>query len=327
MAAPRGSRGSTGADGSDRRRQQEGVGHAGPTTRLRRAARRRVTRAQDERQTRWSALRRWTTATVASAAAGAVGAVAVNLATSAQEKATSTVRTALFGDSEHSTLSSAAGPTVSLDVKQGMDCQPAHGWLFPDAAAKTTVPPGKGSRRGGHAWNEDPAAFGAVTADPVTLFFTATGKTDHAVVLTGLKFHVTKHRPALHGVVLNAEGHLCALSLAGGTRHYTKLDLSSKTPYRVENPGPPPNVRSDAVKFPYNVTADDPESFQIEVTTGSCDCTWYAELEWVDGHKPGSTVFKDHGKNFRTTGSTGLESATWEWKAPTPRMSPARSGG
>ena len=285
----------------------------GRSTRLRRSAARQ---APDRRPTRRSRLQVWGTATVLSAVVGAIGAVVSDLATSAEHKATDAIQETLHGNYDTSTLSTAAGPTLGLEILQGMGCD-GKGWVFPLTSSQATVPPQAGPQRNGHTWDEDPAAFGAVTAGPVTLDIAATGKLDHAVLLTGLKFHVKSRRPALKGVIKNWRDG-CG---AGGTFRYGVVDLDSAAPYWVPNAELPKDVRASAIKFPYKVTANDPEILEITVETSRCDCTWYAELDWVDGDKTGRTLIKDHGQNFRTTAPDGLTSVTWGDPSTSPSVS------
>ncbi|MFJ3773688.1 hypothetical protein ACIPX0_18560 [Streptomyces sp. NPDC090075] len=246
-----------------------------------------------------------------SALAGAVGAVVSDLATTVEHGATDAIYRSVYGNSGDSAQQN--GPELALGYDQGMGCDEA-GWVFPFPAARATVQPQQGTRHGGHTWDEDPAAFGAVTADPVVLNISATGKLDHAVLLTALKFHVTSRRPPLRGVIQNY-GSGCG---GGGTYRYGDVDLGSAAPYWVPGAGLPKDVRASAIEFPYKVTANDPEILMITVRTSGCDCTWYAELDWVDGTHVGRTLIKDHGRYFRTTSTAGLTSVRW----PDPTSSP-----
>jgi len=145
----------------------------------------------------------------------------------------------------------------------------------------------------------------------VTLNITATGPTDHAVVLTGLDFHVTKRKDALQGTVLNvAEG--CG---EAGQFRYGKIDLGEEPP-RWMSPDQLPVLQEfpetyTALTFPYKVTANDPESLQIDVTATNCDCSWTATLHWIDGPTVGSGVIDNGGRPFEVTPGQGLPSYRW----------------
>ncbi|MEV5956857.1 hypothetical protein AB0M11_24345 [Streptomyces sp. NPDC051987] len=249
-----------------------------------------------------------------SALAGAVGAVVSDLATTAEHGATDAIYRSVYGNSGDS--AAKIGPELALGYDQGMGCD-GEGWVFPFPASRATVHPQQGTRHDGHTWDEDPAAFGAVTADPVVLNVWATGQVDHAVLLTALKFHVKSRRPPLKGVVQNYFSG-CG---GGGTYRYGEVDLGSAAPYWVPSARLPKDVRADAIEFPYKVTADDPEPLMITVLTTGCDCTWYAELDWVDGTHTGHTLIKDHGRDFRTTSSAGLTSLNWPNTTSSPGVS------
>ena len=82
-----------------------------------------------------------------------------------------------------------------------------------------------------------------------------------------------------------------------------EVDLDRKPP-RVGRTHFPetPSDRKDLtpVRFPYKVSDVDPEQFVIYASTKTCDCTWTAELHWVDRGRPGITPIDDDGKPFRT---------------------------
>ncbi|WP_158692868.1 hypothetical protein [Streptomyces roseochromogenus] len=212
----------------------------------------------------------------------------------------------LGGKSIQATLTTATGPSLRLEADQGMGCA-SSGWVFPMKSSRATVPPGHGPKRNGHTWDQDPAAFGAAPASPVTLYVYATGKVDHAIVLTGLKIHVTSRKPAIKGTIQNVAWG-CG---GGGAYRYGEIDLDRKAPYWVPNPKLPGDVQADALKFPYKVTAGDPEMFMVTVNTTSCLCSWYADLTWIDGSVQGHSVIKDSGEDFHTTATQGLPGFSW----------------
>ena len=183
-----------------------------------------------------------------------------------------------------------------------------EGWAFPYPPQKIgSIPPGSGPRRNGKTWDQAPAAFGAVPADPVTLLISATSTLNHAITLTDLKFHVVSRAPAIRGTRLNIlEG--CG---AGGTFRFGYINLDLSPPYWVPNAKIPETYRADALKFPYTITANDPETLWITLTTTRCDCRWYAELDWIDGTAVGQTKITDNGLAFATTAHANIPAFAW----------------
>ena len=212
-----------------------------------------------------------------------------------------------LGGSGTRTIKTATGPTIALEVGQGMGCE-GEGWVFPFPPKKiANLPPGTGPRRRGKTWDQAPAFFGAAPADPITLRIFASDGLNHAITLTGLEFHVVSRAPAIQGTRLNIQAG-CG---GAGEFRFGYVDLDLPPPYWVPNAKIPVNVRADALKFPYTVTANDPEELLITVTTARCDCRWYAELEWVDGAIVGRTKITDIGLPFDTTAHGRLPAFVW----------------
>jgi hypothetical protein len=257
-------------------------------------------------------LRKSFVAILAAALTAAIATLIVNITTSAVQTVPKTIHRLIEGTQSgrtiHVVLNTATGPTIALSVAQGMGCPPNQGWVFPYAPQKIgDVPPGTGPRRGGRTWDKDPAAFGAIPADPITLIIYATGGLNHAVILTGLRFHVVSRRPAIQGTLLNTLGG-CG---GGGTFRYGRINLDLPPPYWVPNARLPVKIRADALRFPYTITAKNPEALYIEVTTNMCACSWDATLDWVDGNVVGHTKITDHGHPFAITAHNGIPASIW----------------
>jgi hypothetical protein len=162
-------------------------------------------------------------------------------------------------------------------------------------------------RKHGHTWDQDPSAFGAVPAQPVTLYIGASTHLNHAITLTGLRFHVVSREPAIRGTLLNAATG-CG---AAGIYRYGEVNFDSPPPYWVPNARLPADVRAESLRFPYIVTTNSPETLLITVTAKSSYVRWYAELDWIDGAVVGHTKITDHGGPFAITASAGVPGFWW----------------
>lgn len=257
-------------------------------------------------------LRNWLIAVVVAGLTAALTAVVTELISSAAHNVPRVIHGLMGGTPSgkeiNVSLKTASGPTIALIASQGMGCPPAQGWIYPYPPQKmSNLPPGKGMRMKGRTWDRDPLAFGAVPADPVTLFIYTTSRLNHAIILTNLRIHVTSRRVALRGTRLNIEEG-CG---AAGTFRYGKVDLDLRPPYWVAHAKLPAYMRADALKFPYTVTPNSPEALYISVTTKRCYCRWYAELDWIDGRVIGHTDITDHGHSFAITAHAGVPASIW----------------
>jgi hypothetical protein len=61
-----------------------------------------------------------------------------------------------------------------------------------------------------------------------------------------------------------------------------------------------------AVRFPYRVSAEDPEVLLVDATAQTHDARWYLELDWSSQGRTGTVRIDDHGRPFRTTGTEGM---------------------
>lgn len=149
-----------------------------------------------------------------------------------------------------------------------------------------------------------------LSADNNVLELTVEGRTDQAVVLRQMRFHVLSRRPGStpRGVRLD----LSALSLGSSmnVRNF-EVDLGSADvavpvpmplhPYHSEpTPNfpwvmPPPFVTAD---FPYSVHRSDPERFYFSLDYGDEDIEWVAALDWLSAGRSGSVRLDDAGAPF-----------------------------
>jgi hypothetical protein len=211
-----------------------------------------------------------------------------------------------FAGARTITFETGSGPLLNVDLQQGLGCLGAGVVVPAGRGVDGTTRPGAGPQKDGATWDADPGAFGAVPADWADLYITVTGPADHAVLLTGLTFHVTDKRPPLQGAFLQyADG--CG---GGGNFRYGEVRLDSPPPYWVDGPLPE-WVTTERLKFPYKVTATDPEILYIHISGPTCWCSWTATLSWVDGAKSGRSVIDAGGRPFQLTGTPGLSRVAW----------------
>lgn len=221
---------------------------------------------------------------------------------------------------ENSNVStSGTGPDLSAQVTQGWagDCGGGgNGWVFPkSASAAIAASPATGPTRDGQTWVSDPGAWGAVEASDVQVQLVVSGNSQNAIVLTDITVHILRRRPALQGAIVNIVPYppvACAsLTFQAGT-----IDLDTSPPTWIPGtlpPGVAANDRRAPVKFPYVVSAADPEPFILTVTTQHCDCTWTMELDWIQGSTNGHSMITDNGKPFETTAAADLPSIEWKY--------------
>jgi hypothetical protein len=61
-----------------------------------------------------------------------------------------------------------------------------------------------------------------------------------------------------------------------------------------------------AVRFPYRVSAEDPEVLEVHATTQAYDTRWYLELDWSSQGRTGTIRIDDDGRPFHTTSIKGM---------------------
>jgi hypothetical protein len=74
-------------------------------------------------------------------------------------------------------------------------------------------------------------------------------------------------------------------------------------PFTVLLDGDPPRMEArggNAADFPFRVTYDDPEVFELQVETAHWDVTWVLELDWIYAGSTGTTRIDFTGHPFRT---------------------------
>jgi hypothetical protein len=85
-------------------------------------------------------------------------------------------------------------------------------------------------------------------------------------------------------------------------RHF-EVDLDQPRPIaRPKDGNDDAGQRISAVSFPFKVSENDPEVFEIYATTNRYSCEWSAELYWVvEGRKGVTPITDKEGKPFRVS--------------------------
>lgn len=162
-------------------------------------------------------------------------------------------------------------------------------------------PPPPQDRRG---WAR---SYGGVDAGNMLLQLTVQGTSREAVVLKGLYVRVVSRKaPLPWSAYLMGNG--CGSSIVPQT---FASDLDTGHPIMTPVPGTQGDRTIPAEPFPYKVSSEDVEVFNLDMKAGGYDVTWYLELKWSSGGREGMLRIDDHGKPFRTSGMRGRPMYTY----------------
>ncbi|MFI1188743.1 helix-turn-helix domain-containing protein [Streptomyces californicus] len=187
-----------------------------------------------------------------------------------------------------------APPTVSISSYNWEEPCGQH-YLVNRGPENLDPPPPPQDRRG---WA---ASYGGVEAGLSRLQLTVQGTSREAVVLKGMHVRVLSRKaPLPWSAYLMGNG--CGSGITPQT-FASHLDAGQPTLRPVA--GTQGDIEVPAVDFPYKVTSEDVEVFNLEMKTVSYDVTWYLEMEWSSGGKEGVVRIDDHGKPFRLSGMKG----------------------
>ncbi|MFH8439496.1 helix-turn-helix domain-containing protein [Streptomyces sp. NPDC018007] len=187
-----------------------------------------------------------------------------------------------------------APPTVSISSYNWDEPCGQH-YLVNQGPEKLDPPPAPQDRRG---WAE---SYGGVDAGNMLLQLTVQGTSREAVVLKGMNVRVISRKaPLPWSAYLMGNG--CGSGITPQT-FASHLDAGHPTLRPV--PGTQGDIEVPAVDFPYRVTSEDVEVFNLDMKAVSYDVTWYLELEWSSGGEEGVLRIDDHGKPFRLSGMKG----------------------
>ncbi|NEC02039.1 helix-turn-helix domain-containing protein [Streptomyces anulatus] len=187
-----------------------------------------------------------------------------------------------------------APPTVSISSYNWAEPCGQH-YLVNQGPDGLDPPPAPQDRRG---WAE---SYGGVDAGNMLLQLTVQGTSREAVVLKGMNIRVVSRKaPLPWSAYLMGNG--CGSGIMPQT-FASHLDAGHPTLRPV--PGTQGDIEVPAVDFPYKVTSEDVEVFNLDLTAVSYDVTWYLELEWASGGNEGTLRIDDRGKPFRLSGMKG----------------------
>ncbi|MFF9772795.1 helix-turn-helix domain-containing protein [Streptomyces sp. NPDC013978] len=150
------------------------------------------------------------------------------------------------------------------------------------------------------------AAQSAVHGRHTKVRITVQGRSSTAVVLDALHVRVVSRGTPGRGGTAYAMGQGCGSEL---TPRRFAVDLDADRPVAEPQDG---EDGADggrvipAVRFPYRVSAEDPEVLEVDATTQTHDARWYLELDWSSQGRTGTIRVDDHGSPFHTTGIKGM---------------------
>ncbi|MFI0815463.1 hypothetical protein ACH4TX_02840 [Streptomyces sp. NPDC021098] len=171
-----------------------------------------------------------------------------------------------------------------------------HRYLIDRPPTRVAPPP---TEQDAPAWA---AAHGAVHGGTTNVEVTVRGRAkESAVVLRALHVRVVGRRTPLAWSSF-AMNNGCGGSL---TPRAFAVDLDAARPQARPTDGNDEGTPIPAVRFPYRVSASDPEVLLVNARTTGCDCSWYLELEWTSGDRSGTVRIDDGGAPFRTSGVKG----------------------
>ncbi|WP_333775682.1 helix-turn-helix domain-containing protein [Streptomyces sp. IBSBF 3136] len=146
------------------------------------------------------------------------------------------------------------------------------------------------------------ATQGAVHGHQTMVQVSVQGKSSTAVVLTALRVRVVSRGTPVAGTAYDMEQG-CGGDL---TPRDFSVNLDVDRPIAHARPGNDAGKPLPAVRFPYRVSAEDPEVLLVTATTEAYDCAWYLELDWSSQGRSGTVRVDDHGRPFRTSSIKGL---------------------
>ncbi|MFD6654849.1 helix-turn-helix domain-containing protein [Streptomyces parvus] len=187
-----------------------------------------------------------------------------------------------------------APPAVSISSYNWEEPCGQH-YLVDRGPDELDPPPAPQDRRG---WAE---SYGGVEGGITRLQLTVQGTSREAVVLKGMNVRVVSRKaPLPWSAYLMGNG--CGSGITPQT-FASNLDAGHPTLRAV--PGTQGDIEVPAVDFPYKVSSEDVEVFNLEMKAVSYDVSWYLELEWSSGGNEGTLRIDDRGEPFRLSGMKG----------------------
>ncbi|WP_105974832.1 helix-turn-helix domain-containing protein [Streptomyces geranii] len=171
-----------------------------------------------------------------------------------------------------------------------------HDYVIGEPPARVPPPP---VEQDAGAWA---AAQGAVHGRRTQVRISVQGRSSTAVVLEALHVRVvSRGTPAAGSAYAMDQG--CGSDLT--PRRFT-VNLDANRPVTRPEDGSDGRRTLPAVRFPYRVSAEDPEVLLVDATTQTYDARWYLELDWSSQGRTGTIRIDDRGRPFHTTSIKGL---------------------
>ncbi|MEV6279174.1 hypothetical protein [Nocardia sp. NPDC051832] len=155
-------------------------------------------------------------------------------------------------------------------------------------------------------WREDWERWvdrnAAVPASALVVTFTLQGTSAAEVTLTGLTVRVTERRPPITGT------HVVEMGAGDTPYRFVTADLDTEPPSLSDYFDPffgarLPESHRRPMRFPYQVSLSDAESFEVHGKAGACDCAFVIEIAWNALGRTGTTTIDDGGRPFRVAGT------------------------
>ncbi|MER8012504.1 hypothetical protein [Streptomyces sp. NPDC094149] len=124
---------------------------------------------------------------------------------------------------------------------------------------------------------------------PVAVDITSQSSSKEAVLLVGMRvLDLQRKTPPATGIAVADGGCGAGVDVRP---FWTDLDKSDPLILAKAAAHPP-------VTFPYKISPDDPEVFQLTVENSTCFCAFAVEIDWVAAGKSGKTILNNGGQGF-----------------------------
>ncbi|MEU4871656.1 helix-turn-helix transcriptional regulator [Streptomyces sp. NPDC021608] len=143
---------------------------------------------------------------------------------------------------------------------------------------------------------------GAVHGRETRVRVSVQGRSSTAVVLEALHVRIVSRDRPRSGIAYSM-GQGCGGDL---TPRNFAVNLDADRPLTRPQKSSDGQESVPAVRFPYRVSAEDPEVLLVDATTQVYDARWYLELDWSSQGRTGTIRIDDHGRPFHTTSIAGM---------------------
>jgi hypothetical protein len=165
---------------------------------------------------------------------------------------------------------------------------------------------------------------------PAVVDITSQTSSKEAVLLVGMRVLVLQRTaPPATGIAVAEGGCGTGVDVRPFRTDLNKTDspiiAEAAPPSAMTNsPGHPP------VTFPYKISPNDPEVFELTLKNTTCFCAFAVEIDWVAAGKAGKTILSDGGQGFLSGAAPKLPAYTLEstgklLRTTYPRLFPSSS--